>query len=150
MEIGALQCHGCGSTKVSFDPQRRILICNQCGKTEYYSRSTLNANGKVLYARQNAISFFTEGRYEQAKQYAQEILNISIDNAPALYILAYYDEFHFGKNEALHRYFEKMDKIALEYDETRELMKLFLASPYKLMEHQEEVIRLLAVNMQAE
>lgn len=150
MEFGGMQCHGCGSTKVSFDPQRRILICNQCGKTEYYSRSTLNANGKVIYASQNALNFFAEGRYEQSKEYAQEVLNISIDNAPALYILAYFDEFHLGKNESLHRYFEKMEKIALEYDEIKELMKLFLASPYKLLEYEEEVIRLLAANMQSE
>lgn len=150
MEVGSMQCHGCGSTNVSFDPKRRILICNQCGKEEYYSRSTLNANGKVLYARQNALNFFSAGRYEQAKEYAKDVLNISIDNAPALYILSYYDEFHLGKNEALHHYFEMMEKVALEYDEVKELMQLFLASPYKLMEYEEEVIKIIAVNMQSE
>lgn len=150
MDVGGMQCHGCGSTNVRFDPQRRMLVCNQCGKEEYYSRSTLNASGKVMYARQNAITFFGEGRYEQAKEYAEDVLNISVDNAPALYILAYFDEFVLGKNESLHRYFSKMEKIALEYDEVQELMKLFIASPYKLMEHEEEVIKLLAVNMQSE
>lgn len=150
MEAGSMQCHGCGSTNVSFDPQRRILICNQCGKQEYYSRATLNTNGKVLYAKQNALTFFSEGRYEQAKQYASDVLNISIDNAPALYILAYYDEFQKGKNDSLHSFFSKMENIALEYDETIELMDLFLASPYKLMEHEEEVIKIIAMNMQAD
>ena len=33
MEMGAgLSCNGCGSTDVIFDPVKRLLICNQCGK----------------------------------------------------------------------------------------------------------------------
>ena len=150
MEPGGMQCHGCGSTNVQFDPQRRLLICNQCGKEEYYSRATLNANGKVLYARQNAMNFFSEGRYQTASKYAQEVLNISIDNAPALYILAYYDEFSQGKNGALQRYFQKMGNMALEYDEVKELMSLFLASPYKLLDYEEDVIKIIATNLQSE
>ncbi len=150
MEPGGMQCHGCGSTNVQFVPLRRVLICNQCGKEEYYSRATLNANGKVLYARRNAMSFFAEGRYETARQYAQDALNISVDNAPALYILSYYDEFSLGKNGAVTRFFLKMSSVALEYDEVRELMALFLASPYKLLDHEEDVIQLIARNMQAD
>ena len=150
MEPGGMQCHGCGSTNVQFDPKRRILICNQCGKEEYYSRATLNANGKVLYARQNALSFFSEGRYDTARQYAQEVLNISVDNAPALYILSYHDEFKLGKNGILQRFFQKMDDLALEYDEVKELMSLFLASPLKLLDYEEDVIKVIAGNMQAE
>ncbi len=150
MDCGGMQCHGCGSTNVQFDPHRRILICNQCGKEEFYSRATLNANGKVVYARQNALNFFSEGRFESARQYAKDILNISIDNAPALYILSYYDEFCLGKNDALRRYFRKMDNVALEYDEVKELMTLFLVSPYKLIDHEEDVIKLIAGNMQSE
>ena len=68
MDLEGLQCHGCGSTNVTFDPKRRILSCNQCGKEEYYSRSTLNANGKVVYARRNAIHFFKEGRMDDARE----------------------------------------------------------------------------------
>ena len=58
MEGAGLQCHGCGSTNVVFDSKRRILKCNQCGKEEYYSRATLNSNGKVVFGKQNAMSFF--------------------------------------------------------------------------------------------
>lgn len=150
MEAGSMQCHGCGSTNVTFDPQRRILICNQCGKQEYYSRATLNANGKVVFARQNAINFFTHGHYDTARQYAQDILNISSDNAPALYMLAFYDEFTLGKNGALKRLFALFDTMALEYQEVQDLMELFLASPAKLLDFQEDIITVIAKNLQDE
>lgn len=149
MESGGMQCHGCGSTNVTFDPQRRIVICNQCGKREYYSRATLNANGKVVFARQNALNFFTHGHYDTARQYAQDILNISSDNAAALYIIAFYDEFSLGKNGSLKRLFRLFDTMALEYQEVRDLMELFLAAPGRLLDYQEEMISLTAKNLQS-
>lgn len=149
MDLEGLQCHGCGSTNVTFDPKRRILSCNQCGKEEYYSRSTLNANGKVVYARRNAIHFFKEGRMDDAKHYAMEVLNISMDNAPAMYILAYYDEFTARKPDSMRLFFEQMSEVALEYDEVRDICGLMMASAYNLADFEEEVIQLIAVNMQS-
>jgi hypothetical protein len=150
MNASSMQCHGCGSTNVTFDPKRRILICNQCGKQEYYSRATLNTNKSVVYARQNAINFFTQGNYDTARQYAQEILNISVDNAPAVYIIAFYDEFSLGRNGSLKRMFALLDSMALEYQEVVDLMELFISAPGKLIEYQEEVITTIAKNMQDE
>ena len=148
MDAGSMQCHGCGSTNVTFDPKRRILICNQCGKQEYYSRATLNANGKVVYARQNAMNFFTHGHYDRAREYAQDILNISSDNALALYILAFYDEFTMGMNGALKRVFALLETMALEYQEVQDLMQAFLASPGRLIDFQESIITVVAKNLQ--
>ena len=150
MEVIKMQCHGCGSTNVTFDPKNRKLICNQCGKEEYYSRATLNSDGKVVYAKQNAINFFKEGRHETAKQFAQDVLNIVMDNASALYILAYYEDTMLGKNESIKRFFDKMGEEPLEYDEIKELMELFLASPYRLIDYEEEVISIIAKNLQSE
>ncbi len=150
MDVASMQCHGCGSTNVSFDPQHRMLICNQCGKQEYYSRATLSSNSKVLYAKQNAIGFFTGGHYDTSRNYAQDVLNIFVDSAPALYILAYFDEFLQGRNGALQQFFQKMNSIALEYEEVKDLMTLYLASPYKLMDFEANVIRTIAVNFQSE
>lgn len=150
MEIEGLQCHGCGSTNVVFDPKRRVLTCYQCGKEEYYSRATLNANGKVAFARRNAIRFFAEGKLEDARHYAMDVLNISMDNAPAMYILAYYDEFAAGRSESLRQFFRQVQEVPLEFDEVKELRELFLTSAYHLADFEEEVIRLIAVNMQAE
>lgn len=149
MDLAGLQCHGCGSTNVTFDPKRRILCCNQCGKEEYYSRSTLNANGKVVYARRNAVHFFKEGRMDDARHYAMEVLNISMDNAPAMYILAYYDEFVARKPDAMRHFFHQIEEVALEYDEVRDISSLIMVSVYNLAEFEENVIQLIAVNMQS-
>ena len=140
MDLEGLQCHGCGSTNVTFDPKRRILSCNQCGKEEYYSRSTLNANGKVVYARRNAIQFFKDGRMDDAKHYAMEVLNISMDNAPAMYILAYYDEFTARKPDSMRQFFTKVMDVALEYDEVRDICGLLMSSAYNLADFEEQLI----------
>lgn len=150
MDMGGMQCRGCGSTNVTFDPKQRILRCNQCGKEEYYSRATLNANGKVVFGRQNAIRSFIGGRVEEARHYAMEVLNISMDNAPAMYILAYYDEFTVRKPDSMRQFFAQLRDVPLEYDEVADLRGLFLASAYNLADYEENVIELVALNMQAE
>lgn len=150
MELEGMQCHGCGSTNVVFDPKRRILICNQCGKEEYYSRATLNANGKVVFSRRNAIRFFTEGKLEDARHYAMEVMNISMDNAPAMYILAYYDEFTARKPDSMRQFFSRIQNVALEYDEVTDIRGLLLSSACNLADYEENVIQLVASNMQAE
>ncbi|MCR5321987.1 MAG: hypothetical protein K6E85_01700 [Lachnospiraceae bacterium] len=149
MEGTGLQCNGCGSSNVVFDPQTRILVCKQCGKEEYYSRATLNRNGKVLFAKENAMRFFTEAKYEDAHHYAHETLDISRDNAPALFILSYYDEFVAGRLGTMKRFFVDIGPIALEYDEVRDLIKMFEAAVYRLTDYEKEMIELMAKNMQA-
>ncbi len=144
-----MQCHGCGSTNVVFDPKRRILKCNQCGKEEYYSRATLNANGKVVFGKQNAMSFFIEGKYDDSRHYAMEVLDISMDNAPSLYILSYVDEFVSGKAGAMRNFFSQIKTVALEYDEIKELRELIWASAYRLADYEKDVIELITLNMQA-
>lgn len=149
MEGIGLQCNGCGSSNVEFDPRTRILICKQCGKEEYYSRATLNRNGKVLFAKENAMSFFSEAKYDDAKHFAHETLDISKDNAPALFILSYYDEFISGKTGAMKRFFTDIDPVALEFDEVRDLIKMFEKAAYRLVDFEKNMIMLMAKNMQS-
>ena len=149
MDLEGLLCHGCGSSNVTFDPKRRVLNCNQCGKEEYYSRATLNANGKVVYARRNAIHFFKEGKMDDARHCAMEVLDISMDNAPAMYILAYYDEFTARRPDSMRLFFERIMDVPLEYDEVRDICSLLTASAYNLADFEEQVIQLIALNMQS-
>lgn len=149
MEMEGLKCNGCGSSNVVFDPQRRILVCHQCGKEEYYSRATLNSNGKVVFSKQNAMNFFMEGKIDKAQHYALDILNISKDNAPALYMIAYNDEFVLHRDGAIKRFFVQIEEVPLEYDEVRDLIKLFRASVNNLADYEFMLLTLLAKNMQS-
>ncbi len=144
-----MQCHGCGSSNVIFDPKNRILRCNQCGKEEYYSRATLNSNGKVVFGKQNAMSFFVEGKYNEARHYAMDVLNISMDNAPAMYIISFVDEFVMGKAGDMKKFFDQIKTVPLEYEEVKGLRELIWASAYRMMDYEKEIIELITANMQS-
>lgn len=150
MDVGGLMCRGCGSSNVSFNPKMRLLTCNQCGKEEFYERATLNANGKVVLSRQNAVNFFVDGKYDSAKHYAMEVLNISMDNVPALFIIAYCDEFVDKRNDSIKYFFYQVKEVALEYDEVQEMINLVKASAYRLISNEEDIIELFAKNMQSD
>lgn len=149
MEATGLKCNGCGSSNVIFDSKRRMLICNQCGKEEYYSRATLNSNGKVLLSKDNAMHFFSEGKFDSARHYAHEILNISQDNAPALFIIAYYDQFVEKKDYSMRQFFSKIRDVSLEYREVRELITLFENAAYNMSDYEKDMLELAALNMQS-
>lgn len=150
MDVMGLQCSGCGSTNIVFDPKTRTVSCNQCGKRETYSRATMNKNNKVVYGKRNAINFFQEGNIEQARHYAEEVLNIHLDNAPSLFIMSYHDEYVKGQYNALKRFFADIKSVALEYEELEDLRNLFKASAVHLLDYENDVIQLLRKNMQGE
>ena len=149
MEVQGLSCHGCGSTDVEFDPKTRKIHCNQCGREEYYSRAQLGATGKVAFAKDNAIRFFQEGNRASARKFAADVLNTMQDNAAALFIIAYCDEFVEGRSGAISDFFRKMENIPLEYDEVRDLIRLFTLSLYNLRDHESEMLVLMIRNMQS-
>lgn len=150
MEADGLLCSGCGSSNVTFIPQLRKLVCNQCGKETFYERATLNANGKVVLSRQNMLHFFMDGKYEDARHYAREVLNIAMDNVPALFVLAFCEECIDKYNDRIRDFFVQVKDVSLEYDEVREMIKLIKGASYRLVDHEEQVLELLAKNMQAE
>ena len=135
---------------MEFLPPTRKLICHQCGKEEYYSRATLNKNGKVILAKDNAMKFFMSGDMDTAKHYALEVLNIFVDNVPAKYIVSYHDEVRNAKNNKLKDFFDSIKNIALEYDEIRDLQSLFIASAKVLSDYEKEIIEISAYNMQSD
>lgn len=149
MEIQGLICHGCGSTDISFDPVTRKIHCDQCGREEYYSRAQLGATGKVAFAKDNALRFFKEGNRDRARTFAGDVLNTMQDNAAALFIMAYCDEFVESRNGAIKDFFRKLDPISLEYDEVRDLKDLFSVSIYNLRDYEADMVSLVVKNMQS-
>ena len=150
MNMVGLQCNGCGSTNVDFDAKNRVLTCRTCGKVEYYSRATLNANGKVVYGKRNAVNFFMSGQFDTARNYAHDVLNLSVDHAPSLFIIAYCDAFRAHKTTAMQDFFNQILDVPLEYEELQDLRELLCAAAVNLGDFEEPVIRLMALNMQAE
>ena len=148
MEIVGIQCSGCGSSNVYIDHVRRVIKCNQCGKEEAYTRASMNANNKVVFSVENALRFFKEGRYNDAKKYAYDALNISKDNVPALFIIAFQEEFIERRSGAMKRFFSDVQEVLLEYDELKELRELIVAGIPRLSEFEPDIITLVATNMQ--
>ncbi len=150
MDGTGLLCNGCGSSNITFDPKTRKVFCHQCGREETYSRATLNRNGKVVYAKENALNFFKEAKYDDAIHYAREALDILNDYAPAKFILSYCQEFISGGIGSLKRFFSEIKPVSLEYDEVRDLKFLIETAVSRLSDYEEDIIELMASNMQAE
>lgn len=149
MEVQGLSCHGCGSTDVAFDPQTRKIHCNQCGREEYYSRAQIGATGKVAFAKDNAIQFFVGGNLEEARKFAGDVLNTMQDNAAALFIVAYCDEFVAGMAGSMASFFRRVADMPLEYDEVRDLIGLFESTLHNMRDFEVEMVTLAVVNMQS-
>ena len=150
MENGVLICRGCGSTNVTFNPKLRLLVCNQCGREEHYSRGYLNSNSKVVLSRKNAVNFFVEGKYEEARHYAMDVLNISMDNVPALFIIAFYDEYVEKMNDSIRLFFSQVSDVDVEYEELDDMKILIKSCARRMSSFEEKIIEFFAKNMQAE
>ena len=150
MEMVGIQCSGCGSSNVYIDHVRRIIKCNQCGKEEAYTRASMNANNKVVFSIENALKFFRDGRFTEASKYAYDVLNISKDHVPTLFIIAFNEEFVEKRKGAMRQFFHEAKQVMLEYDELRELRELIIIGLPRLQDYEEDIITLVATNMQTE
>lgn len=148
MEYSVTTCPGCGSTFIELDYVKKVIICKQCGATSPYTRTALNKNGRVVFALDNAIKCFKEGEFENSANYAHEALNVSNENIPALFIIAYYEEFVQYKNGSFIRFYEKvMRDMMIDGDEMTSLLELFTAAAYNLRNYEKEIMELVRVNM---
>lgn len=151
MEFTGLKCNGCGSTNVRFDEKNRLLICYQCGKEEAFSRHDFANNEKIVMIKDNAMKFFLDGKIDDAHKYAQDVLNIMLDNIPALYMMAYYDELVCKRIGALKSFFAQAAQIKdVDYHEIRDMLKLFGATARYLLDYESEMLTFVALNMQSD
>ncbi len=152
MNTAMLQCPGCGSSRVHIDLKKRKLICDQCGNEMLYSRATVNAttSDTIKNRRDNAYEYFKTGKFELAYKFAREVLTVASDYVPARYIIAFYEENKIKKAGVLKQFFGSLDGILLEYDEIIGLEQLFLAFPYKLIEYETDVLKVIMDNLEEE
>ena len=150
MELKGISCNGCGSTNVRFDEKNRLLICYQCGKEEPFSRHDFANKSNVVITKDNAMKFFSEGHFEEAHRYAQDVLNIMLDNLPALYIIAYYEEIVLKRFGYIKHFFEQAKEVVdVDYHEVRDMLHLFELTASNLIDYEKDVIEFVSYNMQA-
>ena len=99
---------------------------------------------------ENAIKFFKNGQFQDAKKYAYDVLNIALDNAPASYIIAFTNEFVECKSNSMKNFFTNAKGLLLEYDELEKLMELFIQSVPRMLDFEEDILTVVSLNMQTE
>lgn len=141
MDATVYKCPGCGES-VDVDFKTRKGFCPWCGNVVTFPRKTFNQDGNVKNELTFALKYFKEKRFVDAKEHADKVLSISIDNAPALFIRAYYEAFiSLNKNsERIGIFFEELKDIEIDGEELQPLAELLLLSAYKLGTNEEEVL----------
>lgn len=148
MDAIPYNCGNCNAS-LNIDLKTRTCRCDWCRQIVYIPRKEINAGPSVQSNVKKAAEYFLDRQFERAVEAAQGALAYAIDNAPAKYILAFYDRF-VAKNHrerALSNFFEErladLSVEPLDEDETELLKKLFLASPLRLTDYEADILKLL-------
>lgn len=152
MDASAYQCPNCGAN-VDVNFKTRKGHCDWCGSIVTFPRKAFNSDVKVLDELKHCQRCFSEKRLDDAKEHAENVLAIAIDNAIALYVRAYYESFSaVNKNSArMGEYFEKLFEIEeMDYDEIESMKQLFLDSKHKLENHEAAVLRWACANLEGD
>ena len=103
----------------------------------------------MAFAKDNAIQFFKDGNWSSALKFASDVLNTMQDNAAALFIVAYCDEFQDGRSGAIDEFFDKVEPMPLEFGEVRDLIDLFESSLYNMRDYEAQMVTVVIENMQS-
>ncbi len=141
MDASVFTCPGCGQP-VDVDFKTRKGLCNWCGNVVTFPRTRFNSDDKVQNELALAVRYFEERRLDDAKTHADGVLSVAIDNAPALFIRAYYESYAAANrnSERIADFFRELETIEADGEEVPILVKLFLLSAHKLEVHIEKVL----------
>lgn len=141
MDAITFNCPGCGEP-VDIDFKTRKGCCEWCGNIVTIPRKTFNQDDKVQNELVYAVQYFKEKRFEDAKQHADNVLSVSIDNAPALFIRTYYESFcsNIKHSERMSYFFHQLNEIEVDEEEITPLVELFLLSALKLVDYETEIL----------
>ena len=129
MDGTVFHCPGCGNP-INIDFKTRKGVCDFCGNAVTFPRQTFNGNDKVKKELEHLVNCFMEKRYEEAKHHAESILAVAVDNAPSLFVRAYYESYiaPIKKSERMREFFDKLNDIEADIEEIEPLKKMLLAA----------------------
>lgn len=93
MEGEKYLCPNCGMPVEAdaMDFKTRRAHCDFCGKEIVFPKKNSTASPSAVHALAEATRFFLEKNYTSAKSCAETVVSMVPKNAPALYIIAYYN-----------------------------------------------------------
>lgn len=145
LEAQSFKCSCCPYVfkehEIDFATKR--AICPKCESVTVFTRRQINGSKQVSYDVENAIKFFEENNFETAKRYAESALSASMDNAVALFILAYYNAYHAPtKNQTyLDKFFkESLKEIDVDFEEMESLKPLLLKRVLNLYSYEKYIL----------
>ena len=141
MDAIAFHCYGCGAS-VDIDLKTRKGVCKWCGNVVTIPRKQINGLEDVQSELTVCVRCFLEKRFAEARNHAERVLAIAIDNAPALFARAYYESFTADilNSSRMAEFFNALPQIEVEPEEVEHLKEMFLSSVFKLAPYEEKVL----------
>ena len=101
-------CGNCNAS-LNIDLKTRTCRCDWCHQLVHIPRKEINSGPSVQANVKKATEYFLNREFERAAECAKDALAYAVDNAPAKYILAFYDRFiaKNHKERALYNFFEE-------------------------------------------
>ena len=145
MEGQVFQCPGCFTTIPAecIDFKTRRAVCPSCGNLVILKRRDINNSDKVVYDVKNAVNYFLDANYDTANRFAESALSVAVDNAAALFIIAYYCAFSAETKTRKHldKYFyETLPELELDADEAEYCKQLWLKTVPHLVDYEKIIL----------
>ncbi len=145
MEGEKFLCPNCGmpveASAMNFKTRR--AHCDFCGKEIIFPKRSSTASPNAVHALEEATRFFMEKNYASAKTCAETVVSMVPGNAPALYIIAYYNAFvaPVKNRSSLDRLFkETLPDVEFEIEEEEAFKSLLIKTILYASIYEEEII----------
>ncbi|MBR2904009.1 MAG: hypothetical protein IKC37_05105 [Clostridia bacterium] len=151
MEGESYKCPGCGDAIPAdrIDFKTRIGKCPSCRKDRYFPRRTLNSSTGVLAKLGSVVNFFKDKNFTSAYRAAETILMTAVDNAAALFVIAYCKAFTGEPRTRanLDKLFnETLPTLEFDEEELEALKELLIAGAPHLGDYEEQILSSMLAN----
>lgn len=146
MEGEKYHCPNCGVTieasAINFKTRR--ATCMFCGKEVIFPKRNSTASPNAVHALNEAKSFFFDKNFTSAKSCAEQVVSMVPENAPALYIIAYYNAYiaEVKSRDSMERLFDQtLVDAELEIEEEECFKELLLKTIYHSCDYEEQIVK---------